>query len=90
MLVADISHAIHAMIKDFCNRSEKNDLRKKARATIDAALLANYSTVEITHPFIERDLADHLSLNDRHLPDALTTPTLLKPMFGSKESLGLD
>ncbi len=57
-------------------------------------VLAKYSTVEIMHPYIERycdvyskDLADHLSLNDRHLPDALATPTLLNPMFGNEKSI---
>jgi hypothetical protein len=46
------------------------------------------------HPYIERycdvyskDLADHLSLNDRHLPDALATTTLLNPMFGNEKRI---
>jgi hypothetical protein len=57
-------------------------------------VLANYSTVEIMHPYIERycdvyskDLADRLSLNDRHLPDALASPTLLNPMFGNEKRI---
>ncbi len=57
-------------------------------------MLANYSTVEIMHPYIERycdvyskDLADRLSLNDRHLPDALASPTLLNPMFGNEKRI---
>jgi hypothetical protein len=80
------------MIKYLCNHGEKNVLVKKSRATIDPNMLANYSTVEIMHPYIERycdvyakDLADHLFLNDRYLPDALATTTLLNPMFGSKK-----
>jgi hypothetical protein len=48
-------------------------------------VLANYSTDEIIHPYIEGDLADHISLNDRHLPDAMATPTLLNPIFGNKK-----
>ena len=46
------------------------------------------------HPYIERycdvyskDLADRLSLNDRYLSDALATPTLLNPMFGSEKRI---
>jgi hypothetical protein len=71
----------------------KNILVKKPRA-IDPVVLAKYSTVKIMHPYIERycdvyskDLADHLSLNDRHLPDALATPTLLTPMCGNKKRI---
>ncbi len=74
---------------------------KKARAKTDPDVLKNYNTVEVMHPYIERywycnvyaqDLADHLSLNDRHLPDALATPTLLNPLFGNKKRIvvGLD
>jgi hypothetical protein len=66
---------------------------KKSRAAIDPVVLAKYSTVEIMHPYIVRycdvyskDLADRLSLNDRHLPDALATPTLLNPMFGNEKN----
>ncbi len=83
------------MIKDLRNRGEKNALVKKARATIDPDVLANYNAVEIMHPYIERycdvytkDLSDHLSFNDRHLPeDALTAPTLLNPMCGNKKRI---
>jgi hypothetical protein len=46
------------------------------------------------HPYIERycdvhakDLADCLSLNARHLPHALATPTMLNPIFGSKKRI---
>ncbi len=46
------------------------------------------------HPYIERycdvhakDPADRLSLNDKHLPDALATPTLLNLMFGNKKRI---
>jgi hypothetical protein len=93
-LFVDISHAMH-MIKDLCNRGEKNVLVKKARATIDPDVLRNYNTVEVMHPYIERycnvyaqDLADCLSLkNDRHLPDALETPSLLNPLFGNKKRM---
>ncbi len=57
-------------------------------------MLTKYSTVEIMHHYIERysdiyskDLADRFSLNDRHLPDALATPTLLNPMFGNENRI---
>ncbi len=69
-------------------------LVKKARATINPDVLKNYNTVEVMHPYIERycnvytqDLADRLSLNDRHLPDALVTPSLLNPLFGNKKRM---
>jgi hypothetical protein len=48
----------------------------------------------VMHPYIERycnvyaqDLADCLSLNDRHLPDALVTPSLLNPLFVNKKRM---
>ncbi len=70
----------------------KKILVKKDRATIDPDVLKNYNTVEVMHPFIEKycnvyakDLADRLSLNDRHLPDVLATPSLLNPLFGNKK-----
>ncbi len=95
-MFVDISHAMH-MIKDLRNRGKKNVLVKKARATIDPDILKNYNTVEVMRPYIERycnvyaqDLADHLSSNDRNVPDALATPSLLNPLFGNKkEWLGL-
>jgi hypothetical protein len=96
LVFADISHAILAMIKDLRICGEKNVPVKKPRAAIDPAVLAKYSTVEIMHPYIKRycdvyskDLVDSLSLNDRHLPDALATPTLLNPMFvNEKRTVG--
>jgi hypothetical protein len=91
LVFGEISHALLAMIKDICIHGEKIFLVKKPRAAIDPVVLAKYNTVEIRHPYIERycdvyskDLADRLSLNDRHLPDALATPTLLNPMFGNE------
>ncbi len=95
LVFADISHdAILAIIKDLCIHSDKNVLVKKPRAAIDPVVLAKYSTVEIMHLYIERycdvyskDLADPLSLNDRHLPDALATPTLLNPIFDNEKKL---
>ncbi len=94
LVFADISHAILAIIKDLCIRSEKNVLVKKPKAAIDPVVLAKYSTVEIMHPYIERycdvyskDLAGHLSFNDRQLPDALATPTLLNPMFSNEKRI---
>ena len=72
----------------------KNVLVKKDRATINPDVLKNYNTVEVMHPCIEKycdvyakDLADRLFLNDRHLPDALTTPSLLIPLFGNKKKM---
>jgi hypothetical protein len=95
LVFADISHAILVMIKDLRIHGEKNVLVKKPRAAIDPVVLAKYITVEIMHPYIERycdiyskNLADRLSLNDRHLPDALATPTLLNPMFGNEKRVG--
>jgi hypothetical protein len=71
---------------------ERNVLVKKSKSYNRSRLLANYSTVEIMHTYIEsycdvcaKHLVDHLSLNDRHLPDALATPTLLNPMLGNKK-----
>ncbi len=94
LVFADISHAILAMIKDLCIRGEKNVLVKKPRVAIDPVVLAKYSPVEIMHPYTERycddhskNLADRLSLNDRHLHDALATPTLLNPMFGNEKRI---
>jgi hypothetical protein len=82
------------MLKDLCNRGEKHVLVKKARATINPDVLKTYNTVEVMHPYIERyctvyaqDLADCLSLNDRHLPDVLATPTLLNPLFGNEKRI---
>ncbi len=55
-------------------------------------MFQKYNPVEVMHPYIERlhkvyaqDLSDHLSLNDRHLSDALVTPTLLNPLFGKEK-----
>ncbi len=81
------------MIKDLRHRGEKNVLVTKEQATaIDPDMLAEYSTVEMMHPCIEKycnvnakDLAERLSLNQRNLPDALATPTLLNPMFGNEK-----
>ena len=56
--------------------------------------MKNYNTVEVMHPCIEKycdvytkDFADHLSLNDRHLPDALATPSLLNLLFGNEKKM---
>ena len=92
---ADISHAKHPMIKDLWHRGEKNVLVTKGQASaIDPDVAAQYSTVERMDPCIEKycnvyakDLAERLSLNERNLPDALATPTLLNPMFGSKKRI---
>ena len=81
------------MIKDLRHRGEKNVLVTKGQASaIDPDVAAQYSTVERMDPCIEKycnvyakDLAERLSLNERNLPDALATPTLLNPMFGSKK-----
>ena len=52
---ADISHAMHAMIKYLSNRGEKNVLvKKEGAAAIDPDWLANYSTVEIMNSCIEK------------------------------------
>ena len=57
-------------------------------------MAAEYSTVETMHPCIvkycnvyAKDLAKHLSLNERNLPDALATPALLDPMFGNEKRI---
>jgi hypothetical protein len=57
-------------------------------------MVAEYSTVETMDPCIEKycnvyakDLAERLSFNERNLPDALATPTLLNPMFGSEKRI---
>lgn len=83
------------MIKDLRHHGEKNVLVTKGQASaIDSDMAAQYSTVERMDPCIEKycnvyakDLAERLSLNERNLPDALATPTLLNPMFGSKKRI---
>jgi hypothetical protein len=83
------------MIKDLRHRGEKNVLVTKEQATaIDPDVLVEYSNVETMHPCIEKycnvcakDLAERLSLNQRNLPDALATPTLLNPMFGNEKRI---
>ena len=83
------------MIKDLRHRGEKNVLVTKGQASaIDSDMAAQYSTVERMDPCIEKycnvyakDLAERLSLNERNLPDALATPTLLNPMFGSEKRI---
>jgi hypothetical protein len=83
------------MIKDLRHRGEKNVLVTKGQASaIDPDVAAQYSTVERMDPCIEKycnvyakDLAERLSLNERNLPDALATPTLLNPMFGSEKRI---
>ena len=83
------------MIKDLRHRGEKNVLVTKGQASaIDPDVAAQYSTVERMDPCIEKycnvyakDLAERLSLNERNLPDALATPTLLNPMFGNERRI---
>ena len=79
---ADISHAKHAMIKDLRHRGEKNVLVTREQAgAVHRDVAGEYSTVETMHPCIvkycnvyAKDLAEHLALNERNLPDALATP----------------
>ena len=83
------------MIKDLRHRGEKNVLVTKGQASaIDPDVAAQYSNIERMDPCIEKycnvyakDLAERLSLNERNLPDALATPTLLNPMFGSEKRI---
>ena len=91
-MVEDVSHM--KATKDLRKRGEKTILVKTSSATVLSTEANEYkqviemdSTINEYRKLYSSDLTERLQLNDRRLPDSLSIPALLNPLFGLKNQI---
>ena len=91
-MVEDVSHM--RATKDLRKRGEKTILVKTSSATVSSTVANEYkqviemdSTINEYRKLYSSDLTERLQLNDPRLPDSLSIPVLLNPLFGLKNQI---